>query len=157
MKKIILIRGPLGVGKSTISKKIAKQLDALYISVDNILDTYHLIQNENIPIENFLQANEIIEKNIMKSNKKICIIDGNFYYQEQLDDIIKKFNRHIQIFTLLSSLEICINRDAQRIKPYGIDATQFVHMMTTKINIGEIIDNSTLTIDETIEKILETL
>ena len=37
MRKIILIRGPLAVGKSTVAKLVAKKINAEYLSLDKIL------------------------------------------------------------------------------------------------------------------------
>jgi shikimate kinase len=34
MEYFVIIRGPLGVGKTTIAKRLAKQLNAKYISID---------------------------------------------------------------------------------------------------------------------------
>ena len=38
MERSIIIRGPLGVGKSTVAKAIAKKIGGAYISVDEVLD-----------------------------------------------------------------------------------------------------------------------
>ena len=37
MKKLILVRGPLGVGKTTVARKLAASLNAHYISIDSVL------------------------------------------------------------------------------------------------------------------------
>ena len=42
MKKVIIIRGPLGSGKTTISKLIADKINANYYSIDNVLERYNL-------------------------------------------------------------------------------------------------------------------
>ena len=43
MSYYIIIRGPLGCGKSTIAKKISKILNAKYISMDEIVDNNRII------------------------------------------------------------------------------------------------------------------
>jgi adenylate kinase family enzyme len=54
---IILIRGPLGVGKTTIAKQLCQRLDGCYISVDAILDEHGLDRVKNgIPARNFIKA-----------------------------------------------------------------------------------------------------
>ena len=56
----VIIRGPAGVGKSTIAKAIAKKLGALYISFDEILSKHNLdiIEGDGISAENFVRGNE---------------------------------------------------------------------------------------------------
>ena len=113
--KLLLIRGPLGVGKTTISKILAEKLRAEYLSLDKIIDDNNLAGTDGIPLENFLKANEIILELVGK-NDKIFIVDGCFYYQKQIDDIEKKFENKIIIFSLVSSVEKCIERDSKREK-----------------------------------------
>lgn len=156
MKNLILIRGPLGVGKTTVAKILTEKLQAEYLSLDKIIDDNNLAGTDGIPLESFLKANEIILE-LAGKNDKIFIVDGCFYYQEQIDDIKKKFGNKIIIFSLVSSVEKCIKRDSKREKVYGEDSARFVHMVTTKIQAGYEIDNSDLTVTETVEKIIETL
>jgi len=84
MKKLIIIRGPLGVGKTTISKILAKNIHAEYISVDKFLKDHS--------VESTLNSNKIIS-NIVKDSNNSFVIDGCFYYQEQIDDLKKKTER----------------------------------------------------------------
>jgi len=62
MKKLIIIRGPLGVGKTTVSKILSQKLHAEYLSLDKILDDNNLIppDSDGVPLESYLKANEII-------------------------------------------------------------------------------------------------
>jgi len=105
IKQLIIIRGPLGVGKSTVSKILAKNIHAEYISVDKFLKDHS--------VENTLNTNKIIS-NIVKNRNNSFVIDGCFYYQEQIDDLKKKLKDPLTIFTLISSVEICIKRDLKR-------------------------------------------
>ena len=90
MKKIIIIRGPLGVGKTTVAKILSRNLNADYLSLDQILKENNLESVDGIPLKNFLTANEII-CNLVNNSEKSFIIDGCFYYQEQIDDLVNKF------------------------------------------------------------------
>jgi len=156
MKKLIIIRGPLGVGKTTVSKLLAQNLQLEYLSLDKIVDDNHLVpaNADGIPLESYLKANQIII-DLSNKSKNSFIIDGCFYYQEQIDDLIKKFKNDVEIFTLISHVDKCIERDSKRPKVYGEDSARFIHMITTKIQAGHEIDNTDLTIDETVEKIIE--
>jgi uridine kinase len=153
-RKIILIRGPLGVGKSTIAKLLAKSIGAEYLSLDILLKDNDLEGTDSIPLENFLKSNELIFDLITSSDNSF-IIDGCYYHQEQIDDLQKKFNNKILIFSLISDVETCIDRDSKRELVYGKDAASFVHMITTKVKAGHEINNSKLSVEETANKIRE--
>ena len=45
MTFFVIIRGPLGCGKTTISKLVAQKLKGKYISVDEVLEKHDLIQD----------------------------------------------------------------------------------------------------------------
>jgi shikimate kinase len=154
MKKIIVIRGPLGVGKTTVSKILAQKLDVEYLSLDKIIDDNNLNSTARIPLENFLKANNIIQ-NIATKSKKTFIIDGCFYYQEQIDDLTQKFHDDILFFSLTTNVEKCIERDAKREKVYGEDSARYVYMVTTKIKVGHEIDTSKITAEEAVEEIMK--
>jgi len=49
-------------------------------------------------------------------------------------------------------VEKCIERDSKREKVYGEDSARFVHMITTKIQAGHEINNTDLSVAETVEK-----
>ena len=79
----VIIRGPLACGKSTISEKIAKLLNAEYIPIDKVLDEHNLTRDKEdgyISQRSFKKANEIIAP---KSEQKLqsgipIVFDGNF-------------------------------------------------------------------------------
>lgn len=154
MPKVILIRGPLGVGKSTVSKTLAQDLSAEYISVDHMLEDNHLVGQNGIPLESFLKVNSIIFKRAQESRKTL-VVDGNFYYQEQIDDLKNKFKDAVRIFTLTADVETCMQRDSKREKVYGEDAVRHVYMLTTKVKAGCTIDTTDLQEKKTIQKIKE--
>ena len=156
MKKLIIIRGPLGVGKTTVSKLLSQNLHLEYLSLDKIIDDNNLVppNSDGIPLKSYLRANEIILSLANKSESSL-IIDGCFYYQEQIDDLIKKFDGNVEIFTLTSHVEKCIERDSKREKVYGENSARFMLMVTTKIQAGHEIDNTDLTLEETVKKITE--
>ena len=155
-KNLIIIRGPLAVGKTTIAKILAQKINADYFSLDQILKENNLEAADGIPLENFLKANEIIF-NLTNKSKNTCIIDGCFYYQEQIDDLKKKFGDKTIIFTLMSDVEKCIERDSKRKNVYGEDATRYVHTITSKIQAGYEINNSNLSAEETVDFMLKNL
>lgn len=157
MGSLIIIRGPLGIGKTTIAKNLAKLLKARYFSVDEILSKNNLDHiNEEIgciPENNFLKVNKIIFSKIKSSNQSI-IVDGNFYYQNQIKDLINKIPLKSFAFTLFAPIEVCILRDSQRSNSYGKASVVAVYNLVSKFDYGQIIYTSSLTIEETTETIL---
>ena len=150
---MIVIRGPLGVGKTTVSKLLAQNLQAEYVSVDTILNDNNLANDETISLESFLKVNKIVLELANKSEKNF-VVDGNFYYQEQIDDLQNKFKNDILIFTLITDVETCIERDFKREKTYGEDSVRYVHMITSRIKSGYEVDTSRLKVQETVENIM---
>ena len=128
MSFIIIIRGPLGVGKTTIAKRIAKVLNGAYFSIDSVMKENNLdtVQGNCIPLENFLKGDDLIIPEIKKSlnNGKIVVIDGCFYYEEQIEHLLLG-KQHI--ITLKASLQECIKRDSLRENPLGEEATTAVY------------------------------
>ncbi len=141
----IIIRGPLGCGKTTIAKALAARLSAEYLSVDEILDENKLEDNMGdgfISQESFKKAdNYLSEKAKEFLDKKIpVVIDGNFYWKSQIDDLAEKLIYPHAIFTLDAPLEVCIERDAKRENPLGEDATRVIYEKTTSVEAGKKID-----------------
>ncbi len=163
MKKpyYIIIRGPLGIGKSTISEKLSKKLNAKYVAYDRILDENNIEEWEDgyVSIRSFLKANEIASKKAKKllDKGKAVIFDGNFYFKEQIEDLINKLDFPHYVFTLKAPLKVCITRDSKRKKIHGKDATEEVYRKSTSFKYGEIIDTNNKSVEEVINEIMERL
>ena len=145
MSFYVIIRGPLGCGKSTIAKKISKILKAKYFAVDMVLDEYGLTKDKEagyISQRSFKKANEIISPQAKAVlDKEISIVfDGNFYWKSQIEDLISKLNFPHYVFTLKAPLKVCIERDTERGKTHGKDATRAVYKKSTEFDYGTIID-----------------
>lgn len=76
----IIIRWPLWVGKTTISKALAKKLNAKYFSIDDVLSEngLDLIDKDIgcISIKNFIKANDLVIQQIdlyLKNNIPVVI------------------------------------------------------------------------------------
>lgn len=161
MSFYIIIRGPLGSGKSTIAEKLGNILNTDVVAVDRVLDDHRLIGDKEdgyISQASFQKVNEIIAPAARQSLQvgKVVIFDGNFYWRSQLDDLIQKLDFPHYVFTLKAPLEVCIERDQQRSKPHGKDAAEAVYKKSTEFDYGTTID-ATDTVDATVEKILALL
>lgn len=158
MSYFIIIRGPLGCGKTTVAKRFSKELGAEYISVDKVLEKLGLDKAppnaECIPLENFIKANEFIMPIAQKLLKKgkIVIFDACFYNKEVIAHLIENLAYPHYVFTLKVPVEQCIERDKRRKRVYGEDAARAVHMMVSRFDYGIVID-ATGTLEETLKKI----
>jgi shikimate kinase len=157
MADIILIRGPLGIGKSTISQGLTKKLKAKYYSMDKILEKNGLDkQDDSFTPQDFIKANNIIlaeVKDNLKKGKSV-ILDGCFYFKEQIDHLEKNLSK-IYAFNLKAPLEICIKRDSGRKRVYGEQAAREVYELVSKFDYGQDIDTNNKTSDQVIKEILK--
>ncbi len=161
MSYYIIIRGPLGSGKSTIAEKLSKILRAEHIAIDRILDEFNLTKDREdgyVSQESFKKANEIVVSKVKKLlDKGIPVIfDGNFYWKSQIEDLIKRLNYQYYVFTLKAPLEVCIDRDNKRNKTHGKDAAKVVYKKSTSFEYGISID-VTKRLDEVVKEILSYL
>ena len=164
MSYFVIIRGPLGIGKSSLAKELSKILGAEYISMDSLLEELGLDKvpetEECIPAKNFIKADEHIlpkARNKLKDGK-IVVFDGNFYHKEQIDHLIKNLSYHEHyVFTLKAPLKVCIERDKQRAKPYGKWATIAVYNLVSRFDCGTIVNTENKTLHQVTEEILSYL
>ena len=161
MSFYVIIRGPLGCGKSTIAERLSKFLKAKYFAVDRILDENNLTEDKEegyISQKSFIRVNKIIAleaKRILERGKPI-VFDGNFYWKSQIEDLIRRLDCRYYIFTLKASVEMCIARDAQRGKTHGEDAARAVYEKSTEFDYGIVVD-ITKSLDKSVEEIISYL
>jgi shikimate kinase len=155
---LIILRGSLGIGKTTVSKKLAEKLKAKVFHIDRVLEENGLDKKDNnFTAEDFIKANKIIlpdVKNILEKGK-IVILDGCFYFKEQIEHLERKFKNYV--FTLKAPLETCIKRDKGRKKVYGEQAAREVYKLVSKFDYGQIINTEGKSVKETVEEIFNLL
>ncbi len=145
MSFYVIIRGPLGCGKSTIAKRLSKILKAKYLAIDRVLDEHDLTKYKEagyISQKSFIKANEIIapEARLILDSGKPVVFDGNFYWKSQIDDLIKRLDFSHHVFTLKAPLDVCIERDRHRGKTHGEDAARAVYKKSAEFDYGIVID-----------------
>lgn len=159
---VLILRGPLGVGKSTIAAVLAERWSGVPVSVDAILtepefDAHALHPDApGIPLAWFLRANALIAERIAAplAHGRPAIVDGNFYFREAIDDLITRLApMPVLVATLTASLSTCIARDQQRTPSYGVDAATVVYQRTQVVSVGHRIDTEGKSIATTIEAI----
>lgn len=161
MSYFVIIRGPLGVGKTTVSKKLSSLLDAEYFAVDKIIEDNNLGKDKEdgfISQKSFIKANEIVAEQAIKFLRKgkSVIFDGNFYWKSQINDLVSKIDFPHFVFTLKAPLFLCIERDSKRSKPYGKDAAEVVYNKVADFDFGVIID-ATQPVSKSVEGIIKKL
>ena len=157
---LIIIRCPLGIGKTTIAKMLAEDFNAEYFSVDLILKQEGLDKIDEkegcIPLGNFIQANQKLLPKLKESlmlNRSV-LIDGNFYQKEQLESLIKNIQEaKVCVFTLKAKLATCIERDKKRKKGYGKEAAEAVYKLVSRLDYGTVINTENKTEKEILEEI----
>lgn len=157
---IIIIRGPLGVGKTTVAMQLCRRLDGCYISVDAILDEHGLDQVTNgIPARNFIKANELALPTARQAlaDGKTVIFDGNFYYKTPIWHLRRSLPAPLTIFNLKASVEACIERDQGRERVYGEGAASWVHHLVSRFDVGIPIATEGKTADQVVQEILDQL
>lgn len=160
MKYFVIIRGPLGVGKTTIAKRLAKQLNAEHISIDDLLKKYDLdqIEGECVPLKNFINVIENVLPEVKKYLKsKIVVFDGNFYHKEQIDYLVKHLDTPYYTFTLNAPIHVCVERDTARKTTLGKEAAKAVHKLVMRIDYGAQINTEGKTADDVVKEILSSL
>jgi predicted kinase len=144
--KVIIIRGPLGVGKSTISMQLATQLSGLYIPLDDVVDRLGLDKvppdAECIPANSFLTAIRSVLPQLKHAMARgqVAIVDAGFYHREMIDALESHFPGKVVTVTLDAPLDVCIMRDREREKSLGEDSARAVHMLVSRFSAGTRID-----------------
>ncbi len=161
MSYFIIIRGPAGVGKSTIGNKLAESLHGECIHIDKVLEEHglgYILGEKNVPEENFFKVNEILKHYINEQlNKgKIIILDENFYYKSQIKDLLEKIPHKHYAFTLKADLQNCIKRDKDR-NGIGADRIKDVFKLVSAFDYGIIINTNNKTPDKIVREILSNL
>jgi predicted kinase len=136
----VVIRGPLGIGKSTVAERLAKEISPTHISIDQILEDHNLWETGHL--SEFLEANVFaigMARGPLSGGTPV-IFDGNFYWKTQLKDLIGALPYRAHVFTLIAPLSVCMERDRQRARPYGAEAARQVYSKATRFEWGISID-----------------
>ena len=112
---LIIIRGPPGVGKSTVSRLLRDRIGkAVLFDVDYICGMFGEHPKNKEPR---FKAHRIAKLISSKLNNYSVIVERAFGFQEDIDDILKLFGKdkyRVYVFTLESSLNSLIKKDSGR-------------------------------------------
>jgi thymidylate kinase len=136
----VVIRGPLGIGKTTVAQSLAKAIGGRWISVDQILEEFHLEEWKDgyISEASFLRTNDVVERQALRwlEAGTPVVVDGNFYWPSQVDDLTGRLPYPSRVFTLQGPVELCIARDAGRKLSSGEEGARAVFAKSTSFRRG---------------------
>lgn len=162
MSKLYIITGPAGVGKSTISKEIAKtRKKSALIEGDEI---YHLVEGgyispwkEGNHLKVFWENCTDIIKNFL--DNEYDVIFNYIINKEKIKELKQKFSEtETKFIVLMVDENTILKRDAMREEECQMKERSLKLLESTKkqnFNKKNILDTSKLTIEETVKIILE--
>lgn len=161
MNKLYVITGPAGVGKSTVSYEIGKKLEkSVVIEGDTI---YNFFVGGRIrpwypeaPLDLFWKNSIMLIKSYLENGYDVVF--NYIIKKNQLKKLQEEFKNYEFIFTcLLTDEKTIIERDLLRPEDCRMHERSIILLKEfIDCNYDEeyIIDNSNMTIDETVERIL---
>jgi len=144
MSYYAVIRGPLGVGKTTVARAVTAAIHGHLVSIDSILDRHGLEEWEGgyISVRSFLRANDfaISEAEPLLSVGTPVVLDGNFYHRAAIDDLERRLAFPHEVFTLTAPVSDCIERDRHRAPSFGEEAVREVFAKVSEVEYGVVVD-----------------
>jgi len=151
---LVFISGSINSGKTTTSQALAKRLSAAFVNVDDLNDT---IPNFNLATD-LDKSMDLAIATINKYSSEGKDVVANYVVREK---DWNRFNKEItttpqHIITLAPRIEIAQSQRGERILSDWEKSRIQYHYNTgiASPSFGHIIDNSNLTVDETVEKII---
>ncbi len=141
MSYFLVIRGPLGAGKTSVARALADRLGARPISIDPILERWRWDGGSE---RLFLRANRAAVARALPWLVRgvPVVLEGNFYWVRVLDDLAERLPYPHRTFTLKVPLDVCIERDRHRARSYGAKAARAVFRKASRVRRGIPVDGS---------------
>lgn len=162
MNKLYIITGPAGVGKSTVSKEIArKSQKSALIEGDDI---YHLVCSGYVNPWKKGNHLDVFWKNCIDIIKNFLdngydVVFNYIINKDKIEELKKIFvNVEIRFIVLIVDEQTILERDAMRPKESQMKERSLILLENTikqKFDKHSILDTSKLNIEETVKEILE--
>ncbi len=152
---LILIRGPAGVGKSTISKALKRKKEGLvHLDVDSFK---HLISKESSKTRTEI-AHEVGSLFLQKLLEKgYSVVIEELFREKEYKEILKKVKKFkilvLKVF-LKAPKKVLYLRDANRGKNKGKAVISKLHGIVKESGEDIVIDTSKVSVAEAVKKIL---
>lgn len=152
---LVFISGSINSGKTTTAKALAEKLGAELINVDDLNDTIH---NFNLATD-LDKSMDLAIRSINKSIAKGKDVVANYVVRQQdFDRFAEEINSKEQyVITLAPRLEVAQSKRGEReLSEWEVARIKY-HYDTgvASPKFGYIIDNSEMTVEDTVNKILE--
>jgi len=135
----LILRGPLGSGKSTVAEALAIAIRGKVVHLDGLADrnwdggSARMFLRGNVALER--RARPLLAKGIP------VIFEGCFYWKSQIRDLEDRLPFPHETFTLKVPLSVCIERDRQRsLTPSGPVQASIVFRKVSRFDWGVPID-----------------
>jgi len=135
----LILRGPLGSGKSTVAEALARAIHGEVVHLDGLADknwdggSAGMFRRGNVALER--RARPLLAKGIP------VIFDGCFYWKTQIRDLETRLPFPHESFTLKVPLSVCIDRDRRRsLSPSGPIQAGIVYRKVSRFEWGVPID-----------------
>jgi predicted kinase len=150
MSYYVIIRGPLGVGKTTVSQALAKSIGAIVVSIDKVADKWW----DGGSLQLYLRANRVAVERARKALLRgfPVVFDGCFYWKTQIKDLERRLAFPHAAFSLKAPLSACILRDSGRKVVHGAEAAEQVYRKGNRFDYGFPVD-ATRSVRTTVRKI----
>lgn len=151
----IVVRGPAGSGKSTLSKKLAEHVGGHYVELDDIR-TRHRLRSA---LKYRIRANEIAisKAKDLLDNGQVVVFDDVFYYEAQLKHLIETLRYEHYVFTIRTTIAAVLKRNAERTKVIPRQLIKTAYWLASRFDYGIVIDNTDQKEDDVLKEMLSYL
>ena len=138
MNYYVIVRGPLGVGKSTVAAALAKSIRGVVVSIDTIVESSW----DGGSVRLYVSANKTAVAKARRAfgSGRPVVFDGCFYWKTQIRNLERLLPVPHAVFTLRAPLSVCILRDSQRELAHGAEAAEQVYRKVTRFTYGTLIN-----------------